>query len=47
MAVCNGTPFTVKKISPRAGLELETVGSLIKVVVVLLLFYIHGHLGTA
>ena len=22
--LCNGTPFTVEKISPRAGLELET-----------------------
>ena len=22
MAVCNGTPFTVEKISPRAGIEL-------------------------
>ena len=21
-AVCNGTPFTVEKISPRAGIEL-------------------------
>ena len=27
MAVCNGTPFTVEKISPRAGIELGTARS--------------------
>ena len=26
-AVCNGTPFTVEKISPRVGLELGTARS--------------------
>ena len=25
--LCNGTPFTVEKISPRAGLELGTARS--------------------
>ena len=25
--VCNGTPFEVEKISPRAGLEPGTAGS--------------------
>ena len=24
MVVCNGTPFMVEKISPRAGIELGT-----------------------
>ena len=27
MIVCNGTPFTVEQISPRAGLELGTARS--------------------
>ena len=27
-AVCNGTPFTVEKISPGAGFELGTTRSL-------------------
>ena len=25
--MCNGTPFTIEKISPRAGLELGTARS--------------------
>ena len=28
MAVCNGTPSTVEKISPRARLELTTARSI-------------------
>ena len=27
VSVCSGTPFTVEKISPRAGFELGTAGS--------------------
>ena len=28
--LCNETPFTVEKISPRAGLELGTARSVVK-----------------
>ena len=41
--MCNGTPFTVEKISLRGGLELGTARSVgFVVVVVALLFYVHG-----